>query len=56
MASTLETQIRRLTIQIEEAHSDMDKALPQAKQKVAVAGVVTNPFAGTYVEDLEPAL
>lgn len=54
MASTPDTQIRRLTIQIDEAHADMGKALPQAKQKVAVAGVVTNPFAGTYVEDLEP--
>ena len=46
--------IRRLTIQIDEAHTEMGKPLPAPSRKVAVAGVVTNPFAGTYVEDLEP--
>lgn len=45
---------RRLAVLIDEAHTEMGQALASPQRKVAVAGVITNPFAGGFVDDLEP--
>lgn len=47
-------QIRKLVISIEEAHTEMGKAIDPPQRKVAVGAIVDNPFAGTFVDDLEP--
>ena len=47
-------QIRTLSIRIDEAHTVMGKSIDPSRRKVAVAAIVDNPFAGSYVEDLEP--
>ncbi len=48
------TPIRKLVISLEEAHTEMGKAIDPPQRKVAVGAIVDNPFAGSFVEDLEP--
>ena len=50
----LELKIRRLVIQIDEIHQEMQKNVDPPARKALVAGVFHNPYAGRYVEDLEP--
>lgn len=46
--------IRKIIIQIEETHKEMGKSIVPASRKVTVAAVIYNPYAGQYIEDLEP--
>lgn len=46
--------IRKIVVQLEEVQREMDKAVTPAARKVTVAAVIRNPYAGEYVEDLEP--
>ncbi len=46
--------IRKIVIQLEETHKEMGKAASPIPRKVTVAAVINNPYAGQYVEDLEP--
>lgn len=46
--------LRKTVIQLEEIHEEMGKTPRTACRKVTVAAVITNPFAGKYIEDLEP--
>ncbi len=46
-------QIRKLSIRIDESHTEMGRPIEPARRKVAVAAIVANPLAGIYVEDLE---
>ena len=50
----LELKIRRLVIQIDEIHLEMQKKVDPPARKALAAGVFHNPYAGRYVEDLEP--
>ena len=50
----LELKIRRLVIQLDEIHLEMGKTIDPPAQKALAAGVFQNPYAGIYVEDLEP--
>ena len=50
----LELKIRRLVIQIDEIHQEMQKNVDPPARKALAAGVFHNPYAGRYVEDLEP--
>ena len=50
----LELKIRRLVIQLDEIHLEMGKTIDPPAQKALAAGVFQNPYAGRYVEDLEP--
>ena len=52
----LELKIRRLVIQIDEIHQEMQKNVDPPARKALAAGVFHNPYAGRYVEDLEPCL
>ena len=47
-------QIRKLLILVEEAHTEMGRPISPPQRKAAVAAIVENPFAGRYVEELEP--
>ena len=50
----LELKIRRLIIQLDEIHLEMGKTIDPPAQKALAAGVFHNPYAGSYVEELEP--
>jgi hypothetical protein len=45
-------EIRRLYTVSEEVVQEGDRAVERPVQRVGVAAVIANPFAGTYVEDL----
>jgi len=47
-------EIRKVVIQVEETHREAGRAVEPPTRKVVAAAVVTNPYAGRYVEDLEP--
>lgn len=47
-------KVRKVVVQIEETQSDFGKPVAPAARKVTVAAVISNPFAGEYVEDLAP--
>ena len=44
---------RKVVVRVEETHQDGGKPLATPTRKAVVAGVVANPYAGRYVEDLE---
>ncbi len=50
----MKPEIRKIVVQLEESHRVMARAVTPPKRKVTVAAVIRNPFAGQYVEDLEP--
>ncbi len=47
-------EIRKVVIQVEETHREAGRAVDPPTRKVVAAAVVTNPYAGRYVEDLAP--
>jgi hypothetical protein len=47
-------EIRKLVVQVEETRRDAGRAVDPPACKVVAAAVVTNPFAGTYADDLSP--
>jgi hypothetical protein len=47
-------QLRKLVVQLEETHREAGRAVDPPTRKVSVAAVITNPYAGRYVEDLSP--
>ncbi len=46
--------IRKLLTIVEETHAEAGRAIAPPTRKAAAIAVVANPFAGHYVEDLEP--
>ena len=46
--------IRKIVIQLEEVEKAMGRSVSPASRKVTVAAVINNPYAGEYIEDLEP--
>jgi len=46
--------IRKVVIQLEETYREAGQAVADKRRKVTVAAVIDNPFAGRFVEDLEP--
>jgi hypothetical protein len=47
--------VRKIVTVVEEIHHELGPAPERPARKGAVAAVVTNPYAGRYVEDLSPA-
>ncbi len=45
-------QIRKLSVTIEETHSEMGRAVAPPTRKAVAVAVIANPFAGIYQEDL----
>jgi hypothetical protein len=52
MAEALD--IRRVVSIVETTHREQERPVDGLRRKVASAIVITNPFAGRYVEDLSP--
>ncbi len=50
----MKPQIHKIVIQVEEIHQEIGQTIDPPARKVTVAAVVKNPYAGKYVEDLEP--
>lgn len=50
----MKPQIHKIVIQVEETHHEIGKTIDPPTRKVTIAAVVKNPYAGKYVEDLEP--
>jgi hypothetical protein len=44
--------IRKIVVIMDEVHREMGRAIAPPTRRAAAAAVITNPFAGTYVEDL----
>jgi len=49
-------EVRKIVTIIEEVFSDGEKKAEKPVKKVAVLGVIKNPYAGTYKEDLTPLI
>src|SRR5258708_387694 len=49
-------QIRKLIPVVEEIRREAERAIPPPTRKAAAIAVIANPFAGAYVEDLEPLM
>ena len=50
----MKPKIRRIIIQVEEIHQEIGRLINPPARKVTVASVINNPYAGKYIEDLEP--
>jgi hypothetical protein len=48
--------IRKLIVVVEEICREMERDIAPATRKAAAIAVIRNPFAGRYVEDLEPLM
>ncbi len=48
--------IRKTLILVEEIHHEGGPPPVEPRRRAAILAVVANPFAGRYVEDLEPAM
>lgn len=48
--------IRKIVVVVEETYREMGQPITPATRKAAAAAVIENPFAGRYVEDLEPLM
>ncbi len=49
-------EIRKLAVILEETHREAGQTIDPPTRKAAAVAVVQNPFAGEYVEDLEPLM
>ena len=48
----LELEVRKVVTVVETAHREAGRAVAGLRRKVATAIVITNPYAGRYVDDL----
>ncbi|THF56300.1 amino acid synthesis family protein [Ollibium composti] len=51
-----EFPIRRIAVQIEDIFHEGGPVARQPRRRAVALGIVKNPFAGRYVEDLQPAM
>lgn len=49
-------KIRKTAVWVEETHMEMGKSISPATRKAVAVAVIENPFAGQFVEDLEPLM
>ena len=50
----MKPKIRRIIILVEEIHKEIGRSINPPARKVTIAAIIYNPYAGKYVEDLEP--
>jgi len=48
--------IRKIAVFVEETRREMGRDIDPPTRKAAAVAVIANPFAGRYVEDLEPLM
>ncbi len=49
-------KIRKIAVIVEETQTEMNKVIAPPTRRAAAVAVIENPFAGEYVEDLEPLM
>ncbi len=49
-------KIRKIVTVIDEIHNEMGRTIDPPTRRAAAVAVIENPFAGRYVEDLEPLM
>ncbi|MGO1120502.1 amino acid synthesis family protein [Rhodovibrionaceae bacterium A322] len=52
----MSAEIRKIAVFVEETHQEMGRDISPATRKAAAVAVIKNPFAGEYMEDLEPLM
>ncbi|MEQ8344409.1 MAG: amino acid synthesis family protein [Sneathiellaceae bacterium] len=52
----MKAEIRKIAVIVEETHREMGREIGPPTRKAAAVAVIANPFAGKYVEDLEPLM
>ncbi|NDW05333.1 amino acid synthesis family protein [Jiella pacifica] len=52
----MKAEIRKLVTIVEEVSSEMGRPIDPPTRRAAAVAVIRNPFAGTYVENLEPLM
>ncbi|MHB2266484.1 amino acid synthesis family protein [Aliihoeflea sp. PC F10.4] len=52
----MKAEIRKLVVTVEETHREVTRELDRPTRRAAAVAVIANPFAGRYVEDLEPLM
>jgi|TARA_R110002072_G_scaffold176934_7_gene332807 hypothetical protein len=52
----MSAEIRKIAVFVEETHREMGRTISPSTRKAAAVAVIKNPFAGRYVEDLEPLM
>lgn len=52
----MSAEIRKLAVFVEELREEMGRKIDPPTRKAAAVAVIANPFAGRYVEDLEPLM
>lgn len=50
------TKIRKIAVNVEETHIEAGRSIAPATRKAVAVAVIENPFAGQYVEDLNPLM
>lgn len=49
-------RLRKLSILVEEIHHDGGVDVPEPRRRAAILALVSNPYAGGYVAELQPAM
>lgn len=52
----MKADIRKTMVLVEDTHKEMGKTIDPATRRAIAVAVIANPFAGQYVEDLEPLM
>ena len=52
----MSADIRKIAVFVEETRREMGREIDPPTRKAAAVAVIVNPFAGRYVEDLEPLM
>jgi hypothetical protein len=52
----MSAEIRKIVVIVEETRSEMGREIDPPTRKAVAVAVIANPFAGRYVEDLEPLM
>ena len=52
----MSADIRKIAVWVEETHQEIGKQISPATRKAVAVAVISNPFAGRYVEDLTPLM
>ncbi len=52
----IEIVVRRTQVTVQDMRFEIGRELAQPVRRVVAAAVLTNPFAGRYVDDLEPLI
>lgn len=52
----MSADIRKIAVSVEETRREMGREIDPPTRKAVAVAVIANPFAGRYVEDLEPLM